>query len=151
MSFNLTMTFLKDILPSACFPFLLAIPLFWLRTYVTFKKCLQKQPSRTIFENICSFLPGDLFALCVLRTDTNFSGRYVCLPNRLKFPRIPFYVFTDTNFPRARILVTEQIPISRNTFLATEDIMIFQEFFFEYQRTDRQFPGKKSSKQIVQH
>ena len=44
-------------------------------------------------------------------------GDLVCSPNRYHFSRSPFYVFT------------EQIPI-------------FQEAFFEYQRIDRQFPNR---------
>ena len=49
--------------------------------------------TETIFENICSFLPGASFsgffreALCVYRTDTNFPGAHLCVHR------------TDTDFP----------------------------------------------------
>ena len=51
--------------------------------------------NETIFENICSFLPGAPFsvffqeALCVHRTDTIFPGALLCVYR------------TDTDFPGA--------------------------------------------------
>ena len=63
-----------------------------------------------------------------------FPGDLIFSPNRYQFSRSYIYVFT------------EQIPIvyrfSRSTSIATKQITIFQEAFFEFQRTDRQFPGR---------
>ena len=82
--------------------------------------------------------------MSVRRTDTIFPGTlFMCSPNNYRFSRSAF-------------LATEQIQIFQDHFfLATEQIMIFQErlfsyrtdndfqeAFFEYQRTDRQFPGR---------
>ena len=50
----------------------------------------------------------------VHRTDTNFPGRYVCLPNISFFPGV--------------------------SFLAIEQVPIFQEHHFRY-RTETNFPG----------
>ena len=63
----------------------------------------------------------------VRRTDTIFSGaHFMCSPNRYRFSRSTF-------------LATEQIQIfQEHFFLATEQIPIFQEHLFSYQ-TDNNF------------
>ena len=100
--------------------------------------------SETIFENICSFLPGAPFsgffqeALFVHLTDANFPGR-----RGLFTEQIPFFQEAslcvhraDTNFPGALFWLPNRYRFSRNTFLSTEQITIFQEAFFEFQRTE---------------
>ena len=86
--------------------------------------------AETIFENICSFLPGapfSVFFICVHRTAANFPGRFVCSPNRYKFPG-------------GLGLFTEQIPFFQEPSLFTEQIPIFWQHLFSY-RTDTDFPG----------
>ena len=62
--------------------------------------------AETIFENICYFLPEAHFsrqeALCVHRTDTNFSGRFIYSSNVEQIKCFQGGVFvrrTDTDFP----------------------------------------------------
>ena len=113
---------------------------------------LSEAATETIFENICSFLPAPFF--------WSFPGGFMCSPNRYQFSRSTFlateqiqifqeHLFsdrTDTDFPGALIFwLPNRYRFSRNTFLATEQITIFQEAFFEYQRRDRQFPGRYPS------
>ena len=68
--------------------------------------------TETIFENICSFLPGAPFsgvfkeALCVHQTDANFPGRSVCSPNRYKISRRMWSVRrTDTFFQEPSLCI----------------------------------------------
>ena len=110
--------------------------LVWLRS---------EAATETIFENICSFLPGASFSelfyvfteqilifqedIFFRRTDRNFPGDVFSARR------------TDNNFSRKVFLFFEQIPIFQEQFvLATEQIPIFQEHFFGY-RTDTDFPG----------
>ena len=81
-------------------------------------------------------------------------------PNRYYFSRSSFYVFTEQIpiFQKPFFLATKQIQIfQEHFFLANKQILIFQEHIFsyrtdndfpesllEYQRTDRQFPGRFS-------
>ena len=112
------------------------------------KYIVSEAATETIFENICSFLPGTPFpvffqeALCNHRTDVNFPGRFVCSPNRYKFSRRTWSVHrTDTIFLGALFMCSSnRYRFSRSTFLATEQIPIFQEQFFSY-RTDNDFLG----------
>ena len=110
-------------------------------------QCIPEAATETIFENICSFLPGALFSKFFMRlyvfteqitifqegmsvrwTDTNFPGAHLCVHR------------TDTDFPGAPILAIEQVPIFlEHAFLATEQIPTFQEHLFSY-RTDTDFP-----------
>ena len=76
-----------------------------------------------------------------------FSRRIwsVCLPNRYHFSRASLCVHQTYRFSRSTFLATtKQIPIFQKHLIlsSTEQITIFQEAFFEYQRTDRQFPGR---------
>ena len=75
--------------------------------------------TETIFKKICSFLSGASFL--------NFSRRLYVFTQQIPFfqEHILCVHRTDTDFPGAPILATEQITI-------------FQEAFFEYQRTDFQ-------------
>ena len=115
----------------------------------TIYNMLSEAATETIFENICSFLPGAPFsgvfqeALCVHRTDANFPGRFVCSPNRYKFSRRMWSVHrTDTTFPGALFMCSpNRYRFSRTTFLATEQIPIFQEPSLCVHRTDTNFPG----------
>ena len=110
-----------------------------------------QQDNMTIFENICSSLPGAPFswffreALCVHRTDTDFSGRFVCFSNRCHF--LERYVCSNRQFSRNRqfLCLPIRFRFYRSTFLVTKQITIFQEVFFEYHLSDRQFPGRFSS------
>ena len=108
--------------------------------------------TKTVFQNICSFFPGATFLqffkstdmffqemLYVLRTDTNFPGRFI---KQNVFFQDGLYLFvkqtllshkTDINFPKNPYLVLEPIHIS--TFsrrllyyvLYLKQIGIFQE------------------------
>ena len=99
--------------------YLITITSWYLQYNVVVFLC--RSSHRDYFENICSFLPRAPFsgvfqeALCVHRTDANFPERFVYSPNRYQF--------------------------SRSTFLATEQIQIFQEHFFFGYQTDTDFPG----------
>ena len=93
--------------------------------------------TETIFENICSFLPGAPFsrllqkALCVYQTDTNFPGAVFCSSNRFQFPRKPFSARrTDNNFLGRCICSPNRYQFSRSSFFLTiEQIQIFQKAF----------------------
>ena len=79
---------------------------------------IQKQPP-WLFSKISVLFFREHFFLEFSRswTYTIFPGTlFMCSPNGYRF--------------------------SRSIFLATEQITIFQKAFFEYQRTDRQFPGR---------
>ena len=99
-------------------------------TFIAWPKSLSWKTSEaateTIFENIFSFLPGEPFSgffqmgLCIHRTHTYFPRRNIGSSNRYKLPR-KIYLFIEHKL------------ISRSTFLAIEQIPIFQEAFFKYQ------------------
>ena len=97
--------------------------------------CLQKQPPRLFSKISVLFFQEHLF-LYFSRRLYVFTEQMPIFQEGLSVRR------TDTNFPGKRGLFSEQIPFSRSIFLATEQITIFQEAFFEYQRTDKQFPGR---------
>ena len=61
-----------------------------------------------------------------------FQSLFMCSPNIPILGRSTF------------LATTKQIPIFQKHLIlsSTEQITIFQEAFFEYQRTDRQFPGR---------
>ena len=80
---------------------------------------------------------------------------FMCSSNRYQFSRKTWSVHrTYTNFPGSLFMCSpNRYQFSRSTCLATEQITIFQEAFFKYQRTDRQFPGRypnAPSEQIFQ-
>ena len=115
--------------------------------------CLSRSPLYVFIEQIPIF-QEDFFSY---RTDTNFPLRFVCSSNRYHFSRSPFYVFTEQRpiFQEPLFWLSKRYRFSRSTFLASKQIQIFQEHFFgyrtdadfpgsffEYQRTDRQFPGR---------
>ena len=68
----------------------------------------------------------------------------MCSPPNKQIPIFQEHVFsyrTDTDFPGALLFwLLNRYRFSRNAFLATKQITVFQEAFFEYQQTDRQFP-----------
>ena len=72
-------------------------------------------------------------ALCVHRTDTNFSERYLFVAEQILF-------FPGRCVCSSVYLVTKQIPIFQEHFLATEQILIFQKHIFSY-RTDTDYLG----------
>ena len=125
--------------------------------------CLPGAPFSGFFqEALCvhrkdSFQESSLFAermqifqedMSVRQTDTIFPGSlFMCLPNRYRiFQILYFWLPNRYRFSRRPFLASEQIPIlqelfwlpnryrfSRITFLIT----IFQEAFFEHQRTEK--------------
>ena len=69
------------------------------------------------------------------------SGKIWIIMIQCKPPRL-FSKLSVCFFPGAPFWLPNWYRFSRSTSIATEQITIFQEAFFEYQRTDRQFPGR---------
>ena len=69
------------------------------------------------------------------RTDTIFSGGYVCSPTGTIFSEAPFWLLNRYHFQEHSYNI-------KKWFGYPGQILIFQEAFFEYQRTDMQFPGR---------
>ena len=109
-----------------------------LKKFLDIKKSLKatsEAATETIFENICSFLPGAPFSV--------FSRRLYVFTEQMPIFQEPSLCVhrTDTDFPGAPFYLPNRYQFSRSTsFLATEQIPIFQEHFFSY-RIDNNFPG----------
>ena len=133
------------------------------QSYLTMQR--QKQPPRLFSKISVLFIQEHLFlefssrlnvfneqipifqqgmSISVLRrTDTDFPGALFLATEQIPiFQKHSYSYRTDANFPEEMFLATEQIQIFQEPFFfATEQITNLKKVFFKYQRTDRKFPG----------